>query len=246
MTYVMRRRPVRRRPRSAMSGILDTILGLPSGTIDLVQQEQDRQCLDQANQLTAGFDAKIDDLVKNWQPTGFYTPDDIRTLVSQTLTAVQSAQATVNQGAAEPSAAQDSLMRATDDLGRAGSRSLDYLQAATVAEQQGLRVVNAPGLKRWVTDTLGSASSAVVTVSVIGCMKPWWVDALATFQAAFDKVWAVVKQFVGAVLKLGELTLKVPDALDEMLTILKWSLGIGGAAWVFHEIHVRRGGRPWW
>lgn len=205
-----------------------------------------KECLDKANQQTAPFDAKIDDLVKNWTPTGFYTPDDIRTIVGQTMATVSRAQAALNQAASEPNASQDSVLRATNDMGRAGSRSLDYLQAATDAEQNGIRVVNAPGFKRWVTDTLATASSAMVTAAVISCITPWWVDALAAFQTAFDQAWTVVRRVVGAVLTLGETALKVPDALNEMLTILKWGLGIGGAAYVLNEINKSRGGGSWW
>jgi hypothetical protein len=202
-----------------------------------------KECLDQANQQTAPFDAKIDALVKNWKPTGFYTADDVRTIVGRTLEAVQSAQAAVNQAAAEPNASQDSVMRATSDLGRAGQRSLDYLDAAKQAEAQGIRVVNAPGLKRWVTDTLGAASSAMVTAAVIGCTTPWWVGALAWFQTQFDQVWGAVRMIVGAALTVGEAVLQVPDALGDMITILKWGLGIGGAAYLVNEIHRHRTGR---
>lgn len=230
MTYLVKR-PSQRyaRRRSALSGLLDpitAILNVPS---------QGAQCIDQANAQTAPFDAKIDDLAKNWNPTGFYTTADIRSIVSQAMATVQQGQATINQAAAEPNASQDSVMRATDDLARAGSRSLDYLQAATQADQQGLRVVNAPGLKRWVTDTMASASSAMVTAATIGCITPWWVDALAAFQTAFDAAWTVIGKIAGALLQIGETALVVADNLGTIITALKWGAVAYGALWLWEN-----------
>jgi len=231
MTYVMRKRPIVRRRASPLSDFWDDLqqkMGGPS---------PEGTCLDQANQATAPFDAKIDDLVKNWNPTGFYTPEDIRLLVSQAMATVQQGQAAINQAAAEPNASQDSVMRATNDLARAGSRSLDYLQAATQADQQGIRVVNAPGLKRWVTDTMASASSAMVTASVIGCITPWWVSALAKFQSVFDKAWSAIKTIVGAALAIGETVLKVANDLPDLYDVLKWGALALGAVWVWENRH---------
>lgn len=233
MTYLVPR-PVRRRaPRRGLSDFLDDVLA-KAGV------DQAGPCLDAANAATAPFDAKIDDLVKNWNPTGFYAPADLRKIVSQALATVQQGQAAINAAAAEPNASQDSVMRATNDLARAGSRSLDYLQAATHAEQQGIATVNAPGLKRWVTDTMAAASSAMVTAAVIGCITPWWVGALAAFQSAFDTAWSVIRAIVGLTIRLGEQVLKVPDQLEDLITILKWGLGLGGAAYVIHQIDKAR------
>ena len=110
------------------------------------------------------------------------------------------------------------------------------VQAAAAADQQGIRTVNAPGFKRWITDTLATSSSALVTASVIGCIRPWWVGALAAFQSAFDVIYSLASRVVGAVITLGEVALKVPDALDDLLTIAKWGLGLGGAAWLIYEV----------
>lgn len=172
------------------------------------------QCIDAANQAMAPFEAKIDDIIKTWTPTGFYTSADIRDLVGQVLGVIREAQGAVNAAAAEPNASQDSVMSASSDLGRKGQDSLEYLDAARDADAKGIRVINAPGFKRWITDTLGAASSAMVTASVIGCITPWWVSALAKFQAAFDPVYAFVKNFVGAAIAIGEAVVKVASGLS--------------------------------
>lgn len=223
MTY-MRRNALRRyaQPkRTGMGNFLDDILGI-GPVVDAVSNAQQGQCLDQANAAVAPFDARITDLVKNWQPTGFYTAQDIRDLVNSTMTLVAQGQAAVNLAAHEPTASIDSLMRATDDLATAGKRSLDYLDAAKTAEQQGMRVINAPGFKRWVTDTMAASSSALVTAAVVGCITPWWVGALAAYQAAFDSLVTVAKRVVGAVIALGDKLLTVAEGAPELLEYLKW------------------------
>ncbi len=242
MTYTTTNRRYRRRRKPpALGDFLDDVYAaagikrVPTG---------EAMCIDAANQAVAPFDAKIDDLVRTWNPTGFYTSSELRDMVSVTLQAITRAQAAVDAAAAEPNASQDSVMRATDDLARAGSRSLDYLDAARTADQQGLRLVNAPGLKRWVTDTLATASSAMVTASVIGCIAPWWIGALAAFQSAFDVAWAFAKRLLGAVIAIGETVLKVADDLPNLYGLLKYALVAGGAYWLYIQLqNLHRSGR---
>lgn len=241
MTYMVTRRY--RRPRRA---------GLGDAFEDLAKQlakqwsvpTPEGQCIDAANQALAPFDAKIDDLAKTWQPTGFYTPQEIRDIASATMKVVQQAQASVNQAASEPNALQESVMRATDDLARASGRVVDYLEAARATEQQGLRVVNAAGFKRWVIDTMATASSAMVTAAVIGCVTPWWVGALAQFQAAFDVAWGVAKKIVGATLAVGETALKIVSDLPDLYDLIKWPAILLGGYWLWREFGPKPGHAP--
>jgi len=193
-------------------------------------------CIDQANAATAPFDAKVNDLAQNWNPTGFYTASDIRSIVGSVMVSIGQAQALVDQAAKEPNASQDSVMRATDDLSNAGKKSLDYLQAANQADAQSMRAINALGLKRWVTDSLGAASNAMATAMVIGCITPWWVGALAAFQSAFDKAWTVVKAVAGTVLQIGEDALTVVDHLQDIYNVLKWGALAFGAYWLWTNV----------
>lgn len=229
MTYIAPRvtRRYRRRP-PALSGWLDDLMTKISG-----QPSEESQCLDQANAAVAPLDARTSDLAKNWNPTGFYKPDEIRGLVKSTLQVTQQAYDALTKAAAEPNASGDSISRAADDLGRAGQRSLDYLQAATDAEKQGIPLVNAPGFKRWITDTMGSASSAMVTAAVVGCITPWWVGALTTFMQAVDVLYQQAKQTVGAVLAIGQTALKIANDLPELYDIIKWGAVAFGAYWLW-------------
>jgi hypothetical protein len=203
------------------------------------QPSEESQCLDQANATLAPFDAKIDDLAKTWNPTGFYKPDEIRSLVQSTLQVTRQAYDALTKAAAEPNASGDSISRATDDLGRDGQRSLDYLQAATDAERQGLALVNAPGFKRWVTDTMATTSSAMVTAAVIGCVTPWWVGTLAAFAQVFEVLYQQAKLVLGAVLAVGQTALNVARDLPEIYDILKWGALAAAAYWIWTEISSR-------
>jgi len=229
MTYLAKRRVIRHR-RPALSGPLEDFTNKLVG-----QSSAEQQCVDQANLTEAAFDAKVDDLVQNWQPTGFYAPADIRSLVSATMSLVQQAQAVVDQAAATANAGQDSLLRATDDLARAGSRSLDYLAAATQADQQGNTVVNAPGLKTWVTNTMGTCGSAVVTANAIGCLQPWWVAALAAFQSGFDLAWSAVKGIAGVLASVGVGVLQVAADLSESMVYVKYAALALAGLWLWSK-----------
>lgn len=237
MTYA--RKPARRRRpgRAGLSGLADMV-------DDTIGQIETSQCLAQANQFVAPIDAKIDDLAKNWQTTGLYTPQMVRDIVQVTMSVIQRGQTAIDQARSTPNASQESTMRATNDLVRAGGRSLDFLDAAREADAQGIPVIEAQSLKRWVTDSLASASSAMVTASVIGCLKPWWVAAIALFQATFDVAWSTIKRIAGIVLAVGQTVLKVADDLAQLYEYLKWGAIIGGGYWLWIQLHnLRRSGR---
>ncbi len=231
MTYLAKMPARHRRPPVQSRSSLGDFWGwLTASPIDAVVPDTTvADCVGQANATTAPLDAKIDDLAKNWNPTGFYTPADIRTLISQTMAMITGAQSVLDQAAQAPSASQDSIVRATDDLARAGKASLDYLSAANQADQQGLRTVNAVGLKDWVLSAMGAASSAIGTAAAVSCITPWWVGALATFQTAFDALYNGAKAIVGAVLAIGETALKVADALPQFSDLIAVGLVLGGA-----------------
>ena len=235
MTYIAKRARVRMAPRrkSGMGGWID----------DLAQQagispSENSVCLDQANAAAAPIEAKVDDLDRNWNPTGFYTVADLRQVVSSTLSVVQQGYAALTQAATQVQS--DSLNEANAELSKAGN-SIDYLNAARDAEAKGISTINAPGLKRWAVSTLRSAADAIVAGAMVTCLEPWWLSALSSFQTAFDVAWGVIKQIAGAVLKVGEVVLKVPDLLDDVVTYAKWALLLGGALFMFSELNKAHG-----
>jgi flagellar biosynthesis regulator FlaF len=230
-----------RRPRTAPR----TRSSLGSWWDDLAQQinggqSQEGACVAQASAAVAPFDAKIDDLAANWRPTGFYLPADLRATISSVMAMVNQAQAAVNQAAAEPNALQDTVMRASSDLSRAGSRSLDFIAAANQADAQGARVVNAQGFKDWVLDTMVTCSAALEAASTIGCVAPWWVGVLATFQSAFDQTWTVVRALAGVVADVGEKVITVATNLDTIIEVALWGGAALGVVWLYGQLTGKR------
>lgn len=237
MTYQKTaRRSLRRRKQPALSGWLDDIISgaynvfVPDPAVASDSTTSD--CLARANAAVAPMDVKISDLAQTWNPTGIYTTLDLRSIIQATMGAVQQGQAALDHARQEPNASRDSIMRAVDDLARAGQRSFEYLDAAREADQQSMNV-DAAGFKKWVLDTLAAASSAMVTASVIGCITPWWVDALATFQIAFDAAMAASRRVAGVALAIGETALKVVEDLPNLYDIVKWGALAAGAYYVW-------------
>jgi hypothetical protein len=235
MTYIAKRARVRMAPPRRA--------GLGSWWDDMMQQAgvptADSQCLAQANATAAPLEARVTDLDDTWNPTGFYTVADLRQVVSSTMSVVQQGYSALAQ--ALQSVQSDSLNEANAELSSASGKSLDYLAAATDAVNKGIATVNAPGLKRWAVSTMQSAADAIVAAGMATCQEPWWLSAIATYQQVFDAAWSVVKQIAGAVLKLGEVALKVPDLLDDVVTYAKWALLLGGALFMFSELNKAHG-----
>lgn len=228
MTYLTKTR--RQVPQQAMGSIFDTLSRL-------VMPSEERKCLDAANEKVAPLDAKITDLAKNWRPTGFYTSQNVRDLVAATMATVRKAQEAIDQARSRPNASQDSLMRASNDLFRAGERSLVFLDIARQADSMtDVEAIEAQGLKRWVTDTLAAASSGFVTASVVECLTPWWLVALVGFQNSFEVAYTTAKRIVGVVIKIGETALKVAEDLPDLYEIAKWVAIAGGVGWLAIEL----------
>lgn len=236
MTYVKRPR-VRVRHRAALGDFYEPFN--PTGT-PFTDPTSPAECLETANERVAPFDAKIDDLVRNWNPTGFYTSSDVRTIVAGVMENVRAAQSALDQARAEPNASQETALRVTSDLARVGERSIPYLEAAAEADSKGVRVLDIPGLKRWVTDSLATTSSSMVAATVIGCIRPWWVGALAWFQSTFDTVYGVVREIAGTVVEAGEAVLEVLPLLP---SVLKWGLlaVVGYLVWSEMDLFMQHG-----
>lgn len=229
MTYLAKRQRVAKRPSVGLSGMFDW-LPTPPNT-----------CLNEANAAVAPLDAKVMDLAKNWNPSGFYAPADLQKIVVETMSLVRRGSDTVAAAPLSTSDARSQIQQALTKLSQQGQRSMVYVKALQDATASGANIINAAGLKTWVLDTMQAVSSALVTAGVMECHMPWLATAIIAFQGYFDVLAAVVKRVVGVVLKLGDNVLKVADHAGDILTFLKWAVIIGGGAWGVMEIRRRRG-----
>ena len=230
MTYMIRaRHQPRLRSRSqGLSGLVEDLIEeyqKPRSAADVA----DALCVNDAVLKGQSFKGKIDNLQAVWNPTGFFPPDDIRLVISSTLELQRHSSAALDKVKFAAHVRDDLLTRSYDGLHRAGARALDYLDAAKQADAKGIRLVNAPGLKQWVIDTMNAASAALVVAHAVDCMKPVWLSALEAYQEVFDVAIARVVSVAGSLLQVGENAVKVAFSLLEHLNLLIIvGLGVGG------------------
>lgn len=198
-------------------------------------------CVDEANSKTAPLDATILDMAKNWNPSGFYSPDQMQALIAQAQVIEKAARAhlTSASAVATQDARSGTIADAFDKLDASGSRSLDFIQAMNTAKTQGIKIVDAPGLRKWVLDTMSAASNAHVVAYTMECITPSVVTAIIAYQEAFDKAASVVKKVVGVVVSAGDAILHLPDTVADIYPYVKWGLLVGAGIWVFMELRKR-------
>lgn len=232
--------------RPAMGGLMDMFVDamqqqgikIPPvlGGADAIADAETKQCLAKANQLVANLDNRRFDLVKNWNPSGIYTIQQFDSLITATLAMLRSASSTIDRAAQEKisPAHRDQLNIERGAIQRKmATEGLVFIDASRAAKAKGIEYIDSPGLKRWITNSMGVASSAVVAANVVMCLQPWWVQALQVFQATFNALYAVARAIVGVTVSLAKTALKVPDAIATLITYGKWALLAGGAYWLY-------------
>src|SRR3954466_2106332 len=79
----------------------------PPGTTP--EPSETEVCRQAANSASAPFDAKIADVSKNWNPSGYYSPDQITKVVGATMQLVMAAGNLVTSAKADWSGSQSDL-----------------------------------------------------------------------------------------------------------------------------------------
>ena len=234
--YITTRRRMQKRRKRGMGDWADDFANY--WTQQFGGKSETNQCIDAANQKTAELDAKATDLNKNWNPTGIYTTQQMQSLVQQTMATLLAASTGVlDKAISEPQAdgTRASLMLKRAAIQRKMSdEGLVFTKALGAAMNANIGVVDAPGLKRWIVNSMLVASDAIGAAYAVSCLTPWWVGVLAAFQSAFDKLYGAAKIIVGTAVALGEQVLKIPDAIGEIWTYAKWG-AVGLILWWAYE-----------
>lgn len=173
---------------------------------------------------TAAWSGRIAQLQATWNPTGTYTPAEMRAVIGPILTMNLSTHNAVTS--ARESYNIDALAAAEDAFNKIGAQANDYTDAWRAAQAAGT-AVSAPGLKQWVIDAMNANTAGMRAIEIAACSKPWWLGALASFQRAFDAAWDAAKAVLGVVLELGEKVLKAAEA---PLSLIAWLGKYGGPA----------------
>lgn len=215
------------------------------GILDIFGGGSDSQCLDDANARVAPLDAQIANLNATWQPSGFYSPAQMDTIIGEVYALLRGASETVGKAPAGGEDAQNVRRQAVADVQRWILKGMDFVTAKNAAINQGIAIVDAPGLKRWVISAMMAASSSLVAAYTLECNVPWVISAILAYQGIFNRVAGVVKQIVGVVVSAGDMILHLPDTVSDIYPYLKWGAAAAIGIWVFMEMRKRSANNRW-
>lgn len=212
-----------------------TGLTTPGGTSSALAQ-----CVVQANAATATLDQQVRDLSSNWLPSGYYAPDQITGIVNQVaavLNAVtQAAQTAIgNAGAGTSEYDVSNMKQALDSVQSALAGAAPFTQGVSQAKASLVQQIDAPGLKRWVTNSLDAASNGANALYTVSCLQPWWLPLFNGIAAVFAAAWRAIKAVAGIALDAAKALLKIPDLVGTLLSLAPWALALGGAYVVYRE-----------
>lgn len=226
-----------------ISGVTGTNVGaaveaLSASTNDATQNA----CIAQAKQTgaIAKIDLAINDISKNWQPSGFYTPDQILQIVNlvtvttlvPALTLVGGAPLSTSDAADQIAGYQKQLrMYMGTDPDYTGATAQTFIAGAGAATAQGKTVVEAQGLKAWVMKAMLSSSAAMTLTSVLNCNTTFLDSIWNGIVAIGNFVKALGSLVVGA----AEAVFTIPDTLSTMWKVVKYGAIAGAAYLIWHE-----------
>lgn len=201
-------------------------IGMAVGADDVPQTQRtsadgaDSIAMANAENVTKGLDAKIEDLARTWKPTGYYTITEAQQIISETMGLVRSAIQAVGDAPRSTGDADTQIKQALDRLYRNGGQALVFVEKLRAAKSGTL--VEMKGLKEWVLHSMINASQAFQTTSVLRENLPYVVSLIAAFQDKFDKLIPVIKK-AGAIVWDG-----IQDLIDIPISVAK-NLGWGAA-----------------
>lgn len=172
------------------------------------------ECINKANATpqVMGIEGIISNLAKTWNPTGFFLPQDIQSVL--TMLADEAAKAGQAVAAAPLSTSDSESIKAQtfdDMLRKVTDRSKAYTKAIADARAAGANTVRAPAFKDFVLKAMQSIADAYVAATVLECRQGWVVKWLDKGYNAMASVGAFVAKIGGIAVNLAG---KVVDAVD--------------------------------
>lgn len=240
----------------SVPSIYDVIVSQATGIdpVDVMtlldQAESPVPCQDAANAQQTTFMANVTNLATNWNPSGFYSPDQLHSIVTQVMGLVTQAQADVTTALSSWSGNPDVLTNAMDNLNRqatgqgvlgiAGTNAQQYLATEAQARAANVAVIDAADLKSWAVFTLTAVSNAYVAIYVVNCEIPTWIAVLAKVAAALAAVVSFVIGVLGVIAQIGEAVLEAPTAASGLITVVKWGALAWLAYWGYNKYRASR------
>ena len=180
--------------------------------------------------FTAKLDAKIYDLAKTWRPTGSFRPEEVETIVNDTLKLMASARETLVKA---PEKSRDAAQLRRERLGAIEKYAVEatpFISAALAARVEAARtnkpaLVNAPNLKKWVLNAMGAASNAIMSALAQGYFAIADVKYFSSVEGQFDLFVFSVKKYAGHIKDAYE---GAKDAFGYLKPALYIGLGLAG------------------
>ena len=114
--------------------------------------------------------------------------------------------------------------------------SIPYQQNLNLAKQNGIEIIDAPGLWRWVEKSLIDVELATGVIAYVACKKPAWLAVVQWMYEASTTLIGIVRLAASVAIDLavaaGKGILKIPDTLGTIWTIAKWGAILGGGLWI--------------
>lgn len=207
----------------------------PDTAYDVDNADQKR-CTDKANaapQVTK-MEGEVRRLRQSWNPTGFYLPKEISSLIAALKEAAAVAGDALKNA---PDSTSDAATVKRDAFDTALEKIYDrgkfYEQAIIDTKKAGLTAIGAPGFKKYVLDAMSSIAWVYTQAAYLHCRQTWLESvldrgwrAIANLGAVVARVLGVAADVAGGVLNVGK------GALDVLAFVAKWApyaaLGVGG------------------
>lgn len=189
----------------------------------------DDACMQKAKAATADLDRQTNALAATWRPSGMFQVADVRRLRDATFAYLKAASASIDgsikRGA--PQAARDLLTDRLWKIYKKMDESRAYTSAINDAEARQIRVIESPGFKRWVIESMTAASNGFTAVAYFECIKPFVVSLTLQALALCTSIASIARAVVDATVAVGEAVLAIPDTVSKLWTWTKWgALGV--------------------
>lgn len=205
-------------------------------------------CLNKANNSSQvkAIDAIVDNLSKNWHPTGYYRPAEVQSLLDMFATEAAAAGAALAAAPDSTSDAASMKREAFEDVGRKyQDQSQAYKRAIAQAASKGSNVIDAPGLKDWVIRSMRSLSDAYVTATVLACRQTWIEKWLDRAYRGMANIGALAAGIIGVAANLAINVVKAAEAtIGIAATIIKYApyAAVGLGAYLLYNLVKKRTG----
>jgi len=221
------------------SSWLNVVVNAVSPSALVNSLEEQAGCPSAAASQTTQIDQMAADLQATWNPSGYYTPDDMDTITAQVQACINQAYTATTNAMADVNASQvpDSQLVINDAISRlngVASQTINYIQASKTARASN-QVVAAPALKDWVIECLNASSEALQRSYLVECEVPSWVNVLGSIINAAIAVYNAAKAIAGVVAQLATSVVHAAEAaFDIAAWLAAWGptlllVGIGAA-----------------